>query len=193
MDQKNYYVIGGAVVALIAIIIAYQVGFSAGVKSGDQTAAERLQTQIDKQQQVLDAFFPAPPENVVSITGEVKEVGADFINVEYSIAPRYPIPGEPATKKTVKVMVNEQTSINSIIAGTTKTVSIKDVKVGAAVTVSAAENIKDKEEFIASTINLQTAGAAGGPAGIPGMGGVPPPPPPTPPPPPPPPAPAPTK
>lgn len=196
MEQKS-----SVVVAVIALVVGAVGGFALGRGAvGSSSDVVKLRMQVEEAKKL----FPALPGDIRSISGTVKEVKGGVITMEtFSASPfdETPRMRNVSVSGDTKITRNEQRdpaayqreldafqkAIQSVKPGSAPptppnpfrevAVKIEDLKQGDQISVTADENIRDKESFTANTISVFSIA---GPAGIPG-GAIPPVPPPPPP------------
>lgn len=178
------------ILSFFAVLI---IGFGAGFFVEKNLAANRYEPEIAKLQSQIEQakkFFPPLFQDVRSIFGTVKEVGADTIIVEITLM--NPFDESPQTR-TVKI-TNETKIVRSerkdpaayqrevaqfqknIQAQSNKSQSVRltppnafsqesakisDIAVGRQISIAASENIRDKESFTAKTIVILPASTPG--------------------------------
>lgn len=168
MINKNLYSL--IVAGLIFIIVFGWGGYFYGRKAGERIGKEASQKELADLKQRIKLFFPSQPAEIFSISGSIKEIGKDFLKIEYFVPSELPLlPGETAKKELRKVAVNQNTKIikidfssfsqgmppkpSELQAGPKEIkISLSDLKVGENISVTAKENIKDKKEFSATII-----------------------------------------
>lgn len=128
--------------------VCFKLGFSAGEKSMESVA--------NQYKKVIDYYFRQPKE-VFSLNGKVVEIKDNILTIETTVQNPYVLPEEWKTK-TVKVIVTNETDIGRWEIKEGKPLRIKlglsDIKINTQISVSAKENIKDKTEFEAKSIEL---------------------------------------
>ena len=113
-----------------------------------------LNSKMLQYKKLIDYYFPAT-EEIFSISGEITEIQANVLSIETIIQDFYTMPEEWKTK-TVEVTVADETKIVKFDENTMKTIEIafSDLKVRNQINASTEENIKDKTEFTAKSIEL---------------------------------------
>ena len=173
IEQKlNRFVIAG--IGIILIILFFFLGYFISrqivIKEKNQETAKIIAI---KNQEIADLkariknIFPGPPAELFSINGLIKEIGANFIIVEYIIPPDLPLlPYEQPKTELRKVLLTEKTKMvefqllflisnQSSKPSSKKIIKLSDFKIGDRITAIAKENIKTKMGFEASEIQLQ--------------------------------------
>ena len=152
--MKKSYLIG--IVILIAVaIIFYFIGYTAGKGS--------LESTINQYKKLLD-YYVLVPEEIFTISGQITKIEGNALFIETTIEDKYKLPTE-WDKKTVKVLVNNETKITkfkplnpeqelSADSPIVMEIGLSILKVGNSITATAKENIKNKTEFTAKAINL---------------------------------------
>lgn len=163
---KDNKVIISAVLAVVLLVVSYQVGFSLGKKK----TLDQNNKEIAKLNKALDFFVPQPLAEVFYVSGEIKSISGNVISLEINSPSERNLPGMEPKKEIRKIDVASGTKLFKIslfavpgIDPKTKlpappkeeTIKISDLKVGNIINVSSKENIKDKTEFEASGIQLQ--------------------------------------
>lgn len=164
---------------LIIAVIAFAVGAGAGIWYGKSRGFEQgiVQGKQESEQTIkdlnaaLDVFYPPLPEDIRSISGTIKAIEGSVISLEInSLTERIlPIPGKEPKKEIRKVAVGDKTELVKVdfsvplppptpggpapVFPETK-IKLSDLKAGDRVTVIAEENIKTKQEFTGSKIQL---------------------------------------
>ena len=143
--------------------------------------ANKTEAELARYQKALETFVPPMPDEILSVSGEVKVAGADYLTLEAS-APinilenllAEPKSGEPLgalqtpKMETRKIIVSSDTEIVKIDPSRFPTseelskgefimeakIKLSDIKAGDNVTVEASENIKTKLDFTAKKITL---------------------------------------
>ena len=154
MPKSTLYIIGIVVIVLAIFGGSFYTGFEFGKKS--------LKDELDKAQEIIDAYRGPVPETVLNLSGEIKEIGDAFLNLEVSdsVFEGSPLPGEDPEKLTLKVIIGDETKILKTPEGAfgaleQEEIELDKLEVGTWVYVSSKENIKGKTEFLADVIELQ--------------------------------------
>lgn len=176
MNQK--YLLAAA----IALCVGIFVGFFLGKRSGAPDQSIRIQ-KLQSQLEQAKKFFPSLPQNTRSVSGIVKEVRASAIVLETIPAGPFDESPRMRTitiGKDAKIVKNEQkdpAAYQREIAEFQKTVQeqsgkpgltpvmppppfrevaakISDIKPGQQVSITADENIRDKESFEATQVTI---------------------------------------
>ena len=156
---------------LLIIIVVGFICFSLGQKSGEfserkiaQIELAEKETEIQALQTSLEMFYPPLPEEIYSISGKVTKIEGNKISLDSSVmVSRFPLPeGKEIEQRIFSVIVNDQTKISKIEfflpEEQPEILSLSDIKVGDEISVNSEEDIKDKEEFVASEIQLMEMG-----------------------------------
>lgn len=192
------FLAGAVIFSIVGFISGRALSGGLGVSS-DQAQLQKLQMQVE----AAKKLFPPPPADMRSIIGTVKEVKENALVVEtFSSNPFDDTPrirtitaGEntsitrneqkdPAVyqeelaefQKAIQAQSGQTSGTPPVPPSPVREVSVElsDVKPGMQATVTAEENIRDKESFEAKTIQI-SQGAAVGPAGAVVLPGGPPP------------------
>ena len=185
-QSKIYFII--AAVLIVGLILGYILGlfssqekaFNQGLEQGRKEIEEKYQTKIEE-------LFPSEPEpeEIFSVSGEIKEVKDKILTLETTFYPVNPLEESKTEIKTVEITEatelvkqvqkspeeleieeeafretmeeNPEAEISSPLPYEEFTISFSDLKVGDKITVEAEENIKEKTEFTAKKIVLWTA------------------------------------
>jgi len=165
-------------------------GYDSGYAAGLAAAKKKIQDS---------GIIPFAPETVMSVSGTVKSVDSDSFVINANPISPNPLDTRGPNQRTV--MVSDKTKITVRISMspdelsaamkkfqdaikanngtatpppspfTEKTVAITDIKIGMAVTVTAAENIKDAVIIKATAVSFNAIPTEGaGAAGIPATG-----------------------
>ncbi|OGY58081.1 MAG: hypothetical protein A3E61_00135 [Candidatus Colwellbacteria bacterium RIFCSPHIGHO2_12_FULL_43_12] len=161
-NNKTLYYIVGVVLVVVAAAGGYFYGYMVGQKSSE--------TEIANLKSSLATYFPPPPEEVFSLSGTVKDIGKDFIEIEIiSFVQFPPQPGATTPTEVRTVRVGPETQITEFTFERTappvptggsvlpqevpeKKIEFSDLKVGDQVKVEAAQNIKSETEFTATKV-----------------------------------------
>ncbi len=141
-----------AILTVVIILGAYGI-YWYGTKEGKQAN----QSEIDKLAPIVENAFPKPNE-VLNVTN-AKVTGVYGATIALSVGdPEDYLPHTDGTpRKTIvryaTVTPKTVVTIESIY-GSSKTVTVKDVKVGSAVTVRTESNIRTAEKFDASEVRV---------------------------------------
>lgn len=146
-QQKKTYPILIIIIFIIIVIAAGAICFKAGFNIG-----------ADKYKRIVDYYFVS--EEQVSIDGKITEIQEEdnVLYVETTVQDPYALPEEWETK-IVKVTVTGETKITVFDFKTAKLIEIQitKLKVGDEISARAKEDIKDKTEFTAISIQLYAA------------------------------------
>ena len=154
--------------------------FNQGLEQGRKEVEEKYQTKIEE-------LFPSPPEpeEIFSISGEIKEIEEKTLTLETTYYPANPLEETKTEMKTVKIaeatefikqvqkpmeeFIKEEEAYRKAIEENPETIisppepfkelsiSFSDLKAGERVTIETEQNIKGKTEFEAKKIVLWTA------------------------------------
>jgi len=185
-QSKIYFIIGAVLV--IGLILGYIWGsfssqekaFNQGLDQGRKEIEEKYQTKIEE-------LYPTvpEPEEIFSVSGEIKEIKDETLTVETTYYPVNPFEETKTETKTVRIteatefvkqvqkspeeLEKEGEAFRKAMEETPEaailppepfkelTISFSDLKVGDRITIEAEENIKGKTEFGAKKIILWTA------------------------------------
>lgn len=157
----NYMEKPFSLVSIITIIIVAVVAFVIG-SAINKTEPTNCESEIAKYKKVIDYNNPMP-EEVFGVNGEITKIQDNVLSIETTVQDPYKIPEEWETK-IVKVIIGEETRIIKldtdieIMPGEEGDkeieISLNDLKVGDEIRAGSNENIKDKDEFTATVINL---------------------------------------
>jgi len=185
-QSKIYFIIGAVLV--IGLILGYIWGsfssqekaFNQGLDQGRKEIEEKYQTKIEE-------LYPTQPEpeEIFSVSGEIKEIKDETLTVETTYYPVNPFEETKTETKTVRIteatefvkqvqkspeeLEKEGEAFRKAMEETPEaailppepfkelTISFSDLKVGDRITIEAEENIKGKTEFGAKKIILWTA------------------------------------
>ncbi|HXF44056.1 MAG TPA: hypothetical protein VNK70_01150 [Candidatus Paceibacterota bacterium] len=145
------------IVALAILAVVFGLGSYAGKSIGRKEMKKELSP-------LLSYIFPEPPAEIKSLGGKITGIYGATINLEVPDPDDY-LPhtdGSPRKTETRFVTVNANTEIKLVNYGKidgrgapeTRTLKLTDLKVGDAITVESAENIKEAEKFDATKIFL---------------------------------------
>lgn len=144
----------------------YELGKQEGVDIGKQESAQEI-TELNR---ALEVFYPPLPEDIRSVSGEIKSIQDNMIELEISSLTERILPGREPKKEIRKITIGKDVLIVKVdltappspIIGPEgvpqgpeeKKISLADLKVGDTVTAEAEENIKTKQEFNAVKVSL---------------------------------------
>lgn len=113
-----------------------------------------LNIKMLQYKKLIDYYFPVAGE-MFSISGKITEIQANVLSIETTIQDFHTVPEEWETK-IVKITVADETRIIKfdVETGEQTEVNLSIFKVGNQISANAEENIKDKTEFIATSIEL---------------------------------------
>ncbi len=113
-----------------------------------------LSSKMLQYKKIIDYHFPVAGE-IFSISSEITEIQANVLSVETIVQDFYVLPEKWETK-IVKITVADETKITTfdMETGEETEVDFSALKVGNGISANAEENIKDKTEFIAKSIEL---------------------------------------
>ena len=113
-----------------------------------------LNSKMLQYKKLIDYYFPAA-EEMFSISGEITEIQDNVLSVETIVQDFRTVPEKWETK-IVKITVTDETRIIKfdVETGKTSEANLSDFKVGNQINANTEENIKDKTEFIAKSIEL---------------------------------------
>ncbi len=139
--KKSYLII-----TIIVIIVVGLICFMAGRKS--------MESEVAKYKKLIDYHFPVAGE-IFSISSEITEIQANVLSMKIIVQDSYVLPEEWETK-IVKITVTDETKITKFNMETSEIseVNLSDLKVGNQINANTEENIKDKTEFTATSIEL---------------------------------------
>jgi len=176
MDSKN------SLYVVVALVAGLGIGFigGRGVRSGvlESPETQKLQAQIEQAKK----FFPPTPSDVRTLSGAVKEIRGSTIVME--VSPVNPFDESPRSRNVTlasgtKIVRTErkdpavyqreiadfQKALQSRTKAGTAPVSLpnpfretpaqlSDIRVGGQISVTAGENIRDKEAFTADIVSI---------------------------------------
>ena len=147
--MKKSYIIIGIIIIILVAGGCFGLGFVLGKKSLEPTLAQY--------KKVIDYYNPIL-ENTFGVSGEIAEIQDNALGLRTAIQNPYALPSEWETK-IIKIIVTDKTEVVKFDLKEMRGVkiSLSDLKVGDQISVTAGENIEDKTEFEATTINLMTA------------------------------------
>lgn len=113
-----------------------------------------LNSKMLQYKKLIDYYLPVA-EELFSISGEITEIQDNVLSVETVVQDLYVLPEEWETK-IVKITVADETEITKFDMKTSKEteVDFSAFKVGNQISAGTEENIKDKTEFTAKSIEL---------------------------------------
>ncbi len=113
-----------------------------------------LNSKMLQYKKVIDYYFPVAGE-IFSVSSEITEIQANVLSIEINVQDPYVLPEKWETK-TVKITVADETKITkfNMETGEETEVDFSAFKVGNQINANTEENIKDKTEFIAKSIEL---------------------------------------
>lgn len=134
------------IITIIVIIVVGLICFMAGRKS--------MESEVAKYKKLIDYYFPVS-EEIFSISGEITEIQDNVLSVESIVQGPYVLPEEWKTE-IFKIIVTDETKITKFDMETDETseANLSDFKVGNQINAITEENIKDKTEFTATSIEL---------------------------------------
>lgn len=159
MDSKNNKII------LVAVVLILVAGFS-GYYMGMQKV-KIVEIELARYQKALEIFVPPMPDEILSVSGTVREAGSDFLVIDVPSLSHRVLPGEvPLALEARRVSVSSDTTIVKInpmrpptpeemqkgIFNTETKIKLSDIKAGDSITAEASENIKTKLDFVAKKI-----------------------------------------
>ena len=159
MKSKAVYVLVGVLICLVIALGAGALAFSYGKQVGREAAREGAKDEVRK---ILDNAFPPPPEQIFTLSGEIKELVGGTIVFEINDPSDY-LPhadGTPRNKQIRRADMRSGTAY--FLVDYTKptpsgdpsvsSISFSDLKIGNRITVKSAENVKTTERFVASEV-----------------------------------------
>jgi len=113
-----------------------------------------LNMKMLQYKKVIDYYFPVS-EGVSTINGKITEIKDNVLSIETKIQDSYTVPEKWKTK-IYKTTVNDNTKITKFELETGKEtmINFSTLKVGDEIFARADENIQDKAEFAATSIEL---------------------------------------
>ncbi len=146
-QQKKTYLIPVIIIFIIIVIAVGAICFKTGFNAG-----------AHKYKRIVDYYFVS--EEQVSIDGKITEIQKEnnLLFIETIIQDPYALPEEWKTE-IIKVTVTSETKITTLDLETVKLIEIQvtKLKVGDKISARAKEDIKDKTEFTAKSIQLHAA------------------------------------
>lgn len=151
--KKNIYIIIAIALIIIIGILGYLLGFSRGKKSMENIVAQY--------KEIINYYIPEPKE-VFGVGGKIKNISNNIIELETIIQDPYVLPENWKTK-IVKIIVDDETNLYYFDPASAKKVpiSLSDLSPGKEIYAGSNENIKNKEEFRASYVELTNQGTSG--------------------------------
>lgn len=147
----------------ILIVFAAAAAFG-GYYLGAQNTA-RAAAELARYQRALEFFQPRMPDEILSVSGEVKEKGEGFLVIESGSLRERVLPGEEPVVETRRIAIDDKTEfvkINPFAPPTPeemeggvsreKKMAFADIAVGDRLSAEAGENIKAKLDFTAVKI-----------------------------------------
>ena len=134
--KKTYFIIAIIIIIILAALCVF------------------LNSKMLQYKKLIDYYFPAA-EEMFSISGEITEIQDNVLSVETIVQDFRTVPEEWETK-IVKITVIDETRIIKfdVETGKTSEANLSDFKVGNQISANTEENIKDKTEFTAKSIEL---------------------------------------
>lgn len=131
------------IIAIIVIVVVGIISFKWGFNQGAKQYKE-----------IIDYYFPMP-EEVLNVDGKITEIQGKILSVETTIQDPYTLPENWQTK-TVKVKIADETKISeiNIETGDTTEIDFSKLKLNDEIRATAKQDIKDKNEFEAESIEL---------------------------------------
>jgi len=155
MDSKTYPILAGALI--VGLVFGYLIGssgkdqaYNSGLAQGKKEAREKL-----------EEIFPSEPEReeILSISGEIKEIKDKTIVLEEVVYPINPLDEVKITEWQARVVEGTEIIKRTEEMGEEAMPSFKDtemgfseLKAGQEITIEAGENIKGKTAFDAQRI-----------------------------------------
>lgn len=153
MNQKNLIVISIIVIIAVAVIF-YIIGHSIAKNSAQQT--------ISQYEKVID-YYAMIPEEIFSVSGKITEIQGSVLSISAVIEDAYKLP-EDWEEKIIKISINNDTKITKTIPDAdldeegVKEISFSTLKTNDKIIAVSDENIKNKVEFTAISINVLSTG-----------------------------------
>ena len=156
MKSKTAYISAGVVFCLVLALGIGALSFYYGKQVGREAARDGAKQEVRK---ILDNAFPPPPEEIFSLSGEIKELVGGTIIFEINDPGDY-LPhadGTPRDKQIRRASMRIGTEYSLVdytkplLSGdpTVSKISFSDLKIGNRITVKSGENIKTAERFVA--------------------------------------------
>jgi hypothetical protein len=165
-------------IVVLLVVLFLVTGFVIGrvfEKGACQSELAQLDEETNWMKSELEMIYPPLPQEIYSLSGNVMEVGGDFLIIEADVrVNQFPLPGKKQfEKQNIKVKVIDETEIfrtefldifmfdDPEGTGTAQdpfqrtTLAFSDIEAGSFVFITSEENIKDKKEVIASRIELR--------------------------------------
>lgn len=145
----------------VALIIGFAGGYFAGVTTEKKTTEEFKQA-AEEFKQVAELVFPAPAEELFSLTGTLKSVNGNTLTIEVrdpddylphtdGTAPKTEVRTVSVTEAT-KIISIDITKINENGDPAITEIHASDLAPGTALTVRSDTNIRDAMAFTATQI-----------------------------------------
>lgn len=147
------------VVALL--LLGVVIGFVIGKKQGESVGQKSVEEKLNP---ILNIAFPKPPEELLSLDGTIKNIYGATLTLEVNDPDDYlPHPDNSPRKKETRfasltsatqILLKDFSKIDA--QGNPKTTVLKpsDLKVGNAVTVRSAQNIRDAQKFDVTSVEI---------------------------------------
>ena len=151
-----------ALIVVAASAAALAIGLFWGKLQGEKEGAARVEGEL---RPLVDRAFPPPPPEIANFGGTIKDIYGAKITLEI-IDPDDYLPhadGTPQRRENRYVLVSADTKITLVdyakrdAAGVSPLISslkLSDLKVDDVVSVRSDKNIRDLQEFDATTIEL---------------------------------------
>jgi len=99
---KTYFIIG--VVLIIGLVLGYIYGLNQGLERGKKEIEKKYQSKIEE-------LYPAPPEpeEIFSVSGEIKEIKGKILTLEIITPPTNPF--EEAKTEIKTIIITETTEL----------------------------------------------------------------------------------
>lgn len=146
MKKSPNLIIIGIIIIIIVAIGFYALGNIAGIKSMEQKVAHY--------KSIIDYYFPMP-EKIDYVDGKITNIQDKTLSIETTIQDPYTLPENWKTK-IVKVRITDETKISefTVETGESREIGLTDFKIGDEIRATAKQDIKDKTEFEAESIEL---------------------------------------
>lgn len=149
-DKKVFYILVGALIVLAVISFAFVGGYNLG-----QNKSSVGKSAPTPKENGPVATAPSLFNEIFSLGGKVKTVESNAITFETQIAPD----PQPQVRKALVTKDTVTTKFEVIkkdgkISGRQTSIKISNIKKGDTIVAAANENIKDKKEFTATTVQL---------------------------------------
>ena len=146
------------------IFLTAVVLFGGGFYLGRVQGVATIRDEAEKLTNIVETIYPPPPEEMHRMSGEVTErIGAEF-TLEFDDPADYlpHLDGSPREKTTRRVMMNAETSVKlfdytKLDQYGSPAISNADasaVQVGSVVRVETEANIRDEENFLATSVEV---------------------------------------